>query len=114
MMASVPAAAAPGPPDTGASINSMPVAAVSAAARRPVASISVVEWSTSTLPCWGRAASRLALRRPMLTRCSTTMASSREAAHRSAAPRRGKSVTHFRMRAPSMEVTTASVKAEKE
>ena len=43
MMASVPAAAAPGPPDTGASTNSMPVAAVSAAAIRLVASISVVE-----------------------------------------------------------------------
>ena len=43
MMASVPAAAAPGPPDTGASMYAMPVAAVSAAATRLVASISVVE-----------------------------------------------------------------------
>ena len=39
-----------------------------------------------------------ALRRPMLTRCSTTIASSREAAHRIAAPNRGtplKGVDHL-------------------
>ena len=52
--------------------------------------------------------------RPTLTRCSTTIASSRDAAHNSAAPRRGNSVTHFMTCVPSTGLTTASVKAEKE
>ena len=50
MIASVPPAAAAGPPDTGASMKAMPDFAVKAAATRLVVSISVVEWSTSTLP----------------------------------------------------------------
>src|SRR4029453_11896649 len=53
-------------------------------------------------------------RRPILTRCSTTMASSREAAHMSAAPRRGNSVVHLTICVPSTGLTAASVKAENE
>ncbi len=50
MSASVPASAAGGPPETGASTQRMPVSAARRAANCRVASTSVVEWSTSTLP----------------------------------------------------------------
>ena len=49
MIASVPAAAAGGPPETGASTQPMPVAVRSRSANALVVATSVVEWSTSSL-----------------------------------------------------------------
>ena len=50
MIASVPAAAAGGPPETGASTQPMPASVRSRSANALVASTAVVEWSTSSLP----------------------------------------------------------------
>ena len=55
-----------------------------------------------------------ALCRPTLARCSTTIASSRDAAQSMAAPRRGKSCKACMIRAASTPLTMTSVSAESE
>src|SRR5258708_583123 len=56
MIASCPASAAPGPPDTGASTHAIPVRCLSSAAQCLVSSIVVVDKSTRTLACLGASA----------------------------------------------------------
>jgi hypothetical protein len=66
-------------------------------------------------PNQGQSLSKLHERMRSALDCAlTTIASSRDAAHRSAAPRRGNSVTDLDTCAPSTALTTASVIAENE